>query len=125
MNEYGLQMFVMEKLEECGNSIARERELDWMRHFDSWSLLKGYNKPSAELVYARDLYFLLFPGKKPRYDNLRDNLHGLHQGFRKPLPQDQKLEEELQKITDTFVRDGRRLMKKIVSLASPVIFKSV
>lgn len=125
MNEDGLQMFVMEELEECGNSIARERELDWMRGFDSWNPVKGYNKPSAETVYARNLYFLLYPSEKPKYEELRDNLRGLHQGLRGSLPGDQKLEEELQRITDRFLRKGPRLMKMIASLASPVIFKRV
>ena len=48
----------------------------------------------------RGTFIFSFIPEKRRYDNLRDNLHGLHQGFRKPLPQDQKLEEELQKIAE-------------------------
>ncbi len=125
MNEQGLQMFIMEELEECGRSVARERELDCMRQFESWNPQKGYNEPIAEIIYARDLYLLLNPGKRPRYEELRDSLHALHCGLRESSPGDQELQQELQKTEDTFLREGRILMKRIPSLTSPVIYDGV
>lgn len=124
MNEDGLHMFVMEELEECGKSIKRERELDYMRKLDSWNPKQGYNNPGSEAVYARNLYFLLNPGQELRYETLRANLKSLDDGWREPLPHDQKLREELQEVTDTFLQEGRRLMKSISSLASPVVLAS-
>ena len=124
MNEDGLHMFVMEELEECGKSIKRERELDYMRKLDSWNPKQFYNNPGSEAVYARNLYFLLNPGQELRYETLRANLKSLDDGWREPLPHDQKLREELQEVTDTFLQEGRRLMKSISSLASPVVLAS-
>jgi len=124
MNECGLHMFVIEELEECGESIKEERELDHMRKLDSWNPLRGYNSPNCEANYARKLYFLLNPGKESGYEALSRDLWSLDNGFRDSLPHDQKLREELRKSTDKYLRQGRRLMKGISSLASPVILAS-
>lgn len=121
MNECGLHMFVMEKLEECGKSIMRERELDYMRKLDTWNPLRGYNKPINEETYARELYFLLNPGHETKYYALRQELKSLDEGWREPLPLDQKLREELREVADKSLHEGRRLMRRISSLASPVV----
>lgn len=124
MNECGLHMFVMEKLGECGTWIVKERELDYMRKLDTWNPLRGYNKPICEEIYARKLYFLLNPGQKSKYYALRQDLKNLDNGWREPLPHDQRLREERQEAEETSLREGRRLMRKISSLASPVILAS-
>jgi hypothetical protein len=124
MNENGLQMFVMEELEECGKSIAGARELDYMRQLDSWNPRRGYNSPGEEAKYVRELYFLLNPGKRQRYRELTDSLRALHDGLQESLPQDQRLEEELRGVTETVLREGRRLMKRVSSLATPIVLRS-
>lgn len=125
MNECGLHMFVMEELEECGKAIKEERELDYMRKLDSWNPLRGYNKPVCEETYTRKLYFLLNPGQGSTYYALRQELRFLDLGGREPLPHDQKLREELQEAADTSLQEGRKLMTRISSLASPVILASL
>jgi len=130
MNEYGLSMFVMEELEECEKSIMIERELDYMRAFDSWNPTRGYNNPANEETYARKLYFLSNPEQESKFYALCGDLRRLEEGswewqpgegFRKPLPADPRLKGELErsveKATDTALRGGRRLMKRILSLA--------
>jgi group I intron endonuclease len=126
MNEDGLHMFVMEKLEECGESIKRERELDYMRELDSWNPKKGYNNPDQEANYARKLYFLLNPGQELKYDTLWERRRGVVAGWREPLPRGYEwLEQEQQELDEISQREGRKLMEMVSSLASPVIFASL
>lgn len=125
MNECGLHMFVMEELEECGKAIKEERELDYMRKLDSWNPLRGYNNPVCEENYARKLYFLLNPGQGSTYYAFRQELRLLDLGWRERLPHDQKLRDELQEAADISLQEGRRLMTRISSLASPVILASL
>ena len=70
MNEDGLHMFAMEELEECGLSIIRTRELDYMRELESWNPERGYNSSTLEMTYARKLYFSLNPSQELRYNTL-------------------------------------------------------
>lgn len=130
MNQYGLSMFVMEELEECEKSIMIERELDYMRAFDSWNPTRGYNNSANEETYARKLYFLSKPEQELKFYALCGDLRRLEEGswewqpgegFREPLPANPRLRVELQrsveKAANTALRGGRRLMKRILSLA--------
>jgi len=124
MNECGLQMFVMEVLEECGISIMDAREYDYMRKLDSWNPLSGYNSPECEATYARRLYFLLNPGCGERYYSVRQQLKMLDPGGMEPCPLEETVTKEFGRRSATSLREGRRLMKKISSLASPVVIAS-
>ena len=120
MNADGLQMFVMEALEECEKSVVNARELDYMRLFDSWNPQKGFNSVGEQAKYFRELCFLRNPDHRLKYDELRLSLDSLWRGFREPLPQDQKLEEELRQLTDTLLSEGRELIEANAWLTGPL-----
>lgn len=122
MNEDGLNMFVMEVLEECGAAIKRRRELDYMRQLDSWNPKKGYNGLHEEADYARKLCFLFNPALEVKYTSLWQKRNSVVAGFGKPLPTGYEwLEKEQQELEETLQREGRRLMETIPSFLSPEI----
>jgi hypothetical protein len=117
-------MFVMEEVEQCGSSIIKKRELDYMRNLDTWNLTKGYNCPNQEANYARRLYFSLNPGQEARFWTLKDREREIADGWRESIPSDQKWMEELREVAEISLREGRGLMEMIPSLASPVVLAS-
>jgi hypothetical protein len=122
MNEDGLQMFVMEVLEECEAAVRKRCELDYMRQLDSWNREKGYNGPHEEAKYARLLCFLFDPTLEVRYNALWQARHSVVAGFGKPLPPGYDwLEKEQRELEETLQREGRRLMETIPSFMSPVL----
>ncbi len=50
-NKYGEQNFVIEVLEEVSLNKADEREQYWIKYFDSFNGVKGYNETSGGLSY--------------------------------------------------------------------------
>lgn len=40
-NRYGIQNFSIEQIEECDNSLLNEREVYWIKYYDSFN--NGYN----------------------------------------------------------------------------------
>jgi hypothetical protein len=122
MNEDGLNMFVMEDLEECAAAIRRRRELDYMRQLDSWNPKRGYNGLHEEADYARKLCFLFDPALEVRYNSLWQQRNAVVPGFGKPLPPGYEwLGKEQQELGETLRREGRRLMETIPSFLSPEV----
>jgi predicted GIY-YIG superfamily endonuclease len=125
MYEDGLNMFVMEALEECAAVIQRRRELDYMRNLDSWNPKKGYNGLHEEADYARKLCFLLDPALEVKYTSIWQERNSVVAGFGKPLPPGYEwLEKQQQELEEALQRDGRRLMETIPSFLSPEILAS-
>lgn len=44
MRKYGLNNFVVSELEECQNNLLNEREMFWIKHFNSNNKRYGYNE---------------------------------------------------------------------------------
>ncbi len=125
LNEDGFNMFVMEELEVCGAAIKRRRELDYMRQLDSWNPEKGYNSPNEEADYAMKVCFCLNPVQElRRHVVLNGSPRSYGNAWRIEHASDQQWMEELREVTETSVREGRRLMETIPSFLSPEILAS-
>lgn len=56
MRKYGIQNFVVEEIENCSSEIVEEREIYWIKHFQSYS--NGYNATfggDGKQIYDYDL----------------------------------------------------------------------
>jgi hypothetical protein len=70
INESGPASFSIRALEQCPLAIKRQRELDYMRMFETWLPSRGYNSPSNRDYYARKLCFLLHPSEERDYHDI-------------------------------------------------------
>lgn len=76
ISESGPTSFAIRALEQCPVAIKRQRELDYMRMFETWLPSRGYNSPSNRDYYARKLCFLLHPSEeRDYYALLREREH--------------------------------------------------
>jgi predicted GIY-YIG superfamily endonuclease len=124
MRESGIHMFVMEELEQCAESIKHERELDYMRIFESWNPAKGYNPPDREAAYLMKLYFLFNPDEGAAYMHLWEKRRSIVAGWYElnPLPpESQWLDIERHQLEAKAMLGGKQLAGSISSLASPVV----
>ena len=56
MRKYGIQNFVVEEIENCSSEIVEEREIYWIKYFQSYS--NGYNATfggDGKQIYDYDL----------------------------------------------------------------------
>jgi predicted GIY-YIG superfamily endonuclease len=124
MHKFGIDMFAVEELEQCGMLIRRERELDYMRNFESWNPEKGYNPPIQELRYLMKLHFLLNPADAAKHALIWEKRRSIVPGYYElyPLPPGYEwIDEERRELEEKAIQGGRLLIDSISSLASPVV----